>query len=64
MTQTRQLQVYGLLNVYGRAHCASGVSRNRIDVRGAFQFLKNGLSSCQKKEDVSAPDWLPKHGWF
>ena len=52
------------LTCTGEPIVRAGVSRNRIDVRGAFQFLKNGLSSCQKKEDVSAPDWLPKHGWF
>ena len=42
----------------------SGVSRNRIDMRSAYQFLKNDMKGCTKAEDASSPDWLPRHGWF
>ena len=42
----------------------SGVSRNRIDMRSAYQFLKEDMKGCTKAEDASSPDWLPRHGWF
>ena len=40
----------------------SGVSRNRIDMRSAYQFLKEDMKGCTKAEDASSPDWLPRHG--
>ena len=42
----------------------SGVSRNRIDMRSAYQFLKNDMKGCTKAEEAASPDWLPRHGWF
>ena len=48
----------------GEPIARGGVSRNRIDMRSAYQFLKKGMSGCTKAEDSSTPDWIPRHGWF
>ena len=58
------LQLQTALACSGEPIERSGVSRNRIDMRSAYQFLKEDMKGCTKAEDVSSPDWLPRHGWF
>ncbi len=58
------LQLQTALACSGEPIERSGVSSNRIDMRSAYQFLKEDMKVCTKAEDVSSPDWLPRHGWF
>jgi hypothetical protein len=57
-------QLQTALECTGEPIARGGVSRNRIDMRGAYQFLKKGMAGCKKAEDTSTPDWVPRHGWF
>ncbi|MEK9626487.1 MAG: S8 family serine peptidase [Gammaproteobacteria bacterium] len=57
-------EIWTALACTGEPIVRGGVSRNRIDLRSAFEFLKNKMGSCAKKEDSTAPDWMPRHGWF
>lgn len=57
-------EIWTALACTGEPIVRGGVSRNRIDLRSALEFLKNKMGSCAKKEDSSAPDWMPRHGWF
>jgi subtilisin family serine protease len=48
-----------------------GISRSRIDLRGAYEFLKNGETDCKLPNAVLDPTslkdagrWLPRHRWF
>jgi subtilisin family serine protease len=57
-------QLQTALECTGEPIARGGVSRNRIDMRSAYQFLKKGMAGCKKTEDTSTPDWVPRHGWF
>ena len=57
-------EIQTALQCTGEPVSRSGTSRNRIDLRSAYQFLKKGVSGCKKNEDSSTPDWVPRHGWF
>ena len=57
-------QLQTALECTGEPIARGGVSRNRIDMRSAYQFLKKGMAGCKKAEDASTPDWVPRHGWF
>ncbi|MDP7490182.1 MAG: S8 family serine peptidase, partial [Arenicellales bacterium] len=52
------------LDCTGEPIARAGVSRNRIDMRSAYQFLKKRETSCKKAEDYTLPEWVPRHRWF
>ena len=52
------------LDCTGEPITRAGVSRNRIDMRSAYQFLKKSETSCKKVEDYTLPEWVPRHRWF
>jgi len=53
------------LRCTGEPVARSDISRNRIDLRSAYQFLKDGLTDCNMPDHhPGAPEWLPRHRWF
>ena len=64
-TATVELLVTAL-KCTGEPVARANISRNRMDLRRAYQFLKDGRTSCDMPtpKRPSPSEWLPRHKWL